>query len=985
MTAARAKAQKAAPAPTPAAPQTANPAQPMRLPRPIIESGPAVRLGGDPLPETTRTPLEASFGADLSPVRVHSDSQSAAAAQNMDARAFAYGSHIFVGPNASAHDVPLMAHETAHVLQQSARPAVRLSSTDNSPSYEVEANAASAAVMRGETFTVQQQTDGTRPQFNGGGGIIGRVMNAIASLVRNIPGYMLVSFIIGRDIVANRPVERNAVNLVGAIMGLVPGGNAMFENLQQSGALQRAFEWFSTEFARLNFTWDYIRGLFTRFTDSLGFSDIFNPGGVINRLREVFGEPVRRLREFAGNAVMKVLEFIFEGVMGAGGAQIIAILRRARSTFELIIRDPLRFIGNLIQALRGGFNAFKANIVTHLQAGLIGWLTGALGGAGITLPARFDARGILSLVLQILGLTYQNLRERLVRLIGEPRVRLLEGAFEFIRVIVTQGLAAAWQKIVEFAGNLTDMVIGGIRDFVVQTIVQQAIVRLISFFNPAGAIIQAILAIYNAVQWFIQRIQQIMQLVNAVVESIANIAAGNLSAAITYVEQSMARALPVIISFLAGLLGLNRIADQVKDVIRRIRAVINRALDRVFDFLATRIRSFAGRGGDQDPQLRLQRGLADGTAAVNRLGGSRIGIAVMRPVLAAIRIRHRLQVLEPVQRGNRWAVRGVANPEGEQPTNKEAEVVPAAGTAGAGGAGGSDLSISFNAGGETHRLYVMTTGGRPALMLNPPPPLDVPTYLSRIGTRIGALPPTDPLKANLTTLLNTANTIVGTTNPQLVAALGSQPRPAANPTRIQAQMQRLVDALRQLLDMASHGIHRGTQSDPIPFVWYKATPRYPNITLTIGGQAVSFSASRGGRIPVPPASRFARLDQTGGSVVIGLAAVNQPENMQSSAKKLHKLQPGGSEAARGTGELELFKGLLAHYGFNWNPYAPDHAHDLAFGGYDQVDNLWPLPSTANRAANASYYQRVVLWVGSNIEIKTVTELSQKYFIIKRIE
>jgi hypothetical protein len=186
------------------------------------------------------------------------------------------------------------------------------------------------------------------------------------------------------------------------------------------------------------------------------------------------------------------------------------------------------------------------------------------------------------------------------------------------------------------------------------------------------------------VQWFIQRIQQIMALVNAVVDSIANIAAGNLGAAMNYVEQTMARALPVIISFLAALLGLNRIADHVRRVIQRIQGVVNRALDRVFDFLAQRIRSFAGRGGDQDPQQRLQRGLTDGVAAVNRLSGSRVGVAVMRPVLSAIRLRHRLQVLEPVQQGNRWAVRAVANPEGVQPTNKatEAGAVPGGGPSG---------------------------------------------------------------------------------------------------------------------------------------------------------------------------------------------------------------------------------------------------------------------------------------------------------------
>lgn len=55
---------------------------------------------------------------------------------------------------------------------------------------------------------------------------------------------------------------------------------------------------------------------------------------------------------------------------------------------------------------------------------------------------------------------------------------------------------------------------------------------------------------------------------------------------------------------------------------------------------------------------------------MNRLSGSRIGIAVIRPVLAVIRLRHNMQQLEPVARDGRWAVRGVVNPTMEEMTQK---------------------------------------------------------------------------------------------------------------------------------------------------------------------------------------------------------------------------------------------------------------------------------------------------------------------------
>src|SRR5262249_49353006 len=158
----------------------------------------------------------------------------------------------------------------------------------------------------------------------------------------------------------------------------------------------------------------------------------------------------------------KVLEFVFEGALalaGGAGQRVLALFRRVQAVFTLIVNDPVRFLGNLVNAVKGGFQRFAANILTHLQTAIFNWLTGALGGA-IGLPAQWNLAGIVDVILQILGLTYDRLRGRLVRLIGEPAVRAVETAFEFLKALVTGGLKAAWQKLLEFASGLVDTVIG---------------------------------------------------------------------------------------------------------------------------------------------------------------------------------------------------------------------------------------------------------------------------------------------------------------------------------------------------------------------------------------------------------------------------------------------------------------------------------------------------------------------------------------------
>lgn len=80
---------------------------------------------GAALPRAPRALLEQRFGADLAAVRVHTDDDAAAAAEAEGALAFAAGADVFFARGAFAPDMPsglaLLAHEVAHVLQQTGR------------------------------------------------------------------------------------------------------------------------------------------------------------------------------------------------------------------------------------------------------------------------------------------------------------------------------------------------------------------------------------------------------------------------------------------------------------------------------------------------------------------------------------------------------------------------------------------------------------------------------------------------------------------------------------------------------------------------------------------------------------------------------------------------------------------------------------------------------------------------------------------------
>jgi hypothetical protein len=120
---------------------------------------------GQPLPGTVRARMESAFGANFAAVRLHSDSKAAALSDQLNARAFAVGQHVAFGPGefrpgTIAGDA-LIAHELAHVVQQSGSPAWPLVGKSWEGESAIEADAdrsATAAVaslwMRGQEASI---------------------------------------------------------------------------------------------------------------------------------------------------------------------------------------------------------------------------------------------------------------------------------------------------------------------------------------------------------------------------------------------------------------------------------------------------------------------------------------------------------------------------------------------------------------------------------------------------------------------------------------------------------------------------------------------------------------------------------------------------------------------------------------------------------------------------------------------------------------
>lgn len=488
------------------------------------------------------------------------------------------------------------------------------------------------------------------------------ILLPLAKLAEKTPGYDLLKAVLGKDPVTGEKVTPTPEVLIGGFMKLI-GQEEVWQNAQKANAIDRLWAWFQGAVKGLMSFVSQIPDLIISTLESLEIGDLFPPTKAFVKVATAFGGFLMSFITWAGQTVWTLLEIIFD-VVSPGALEYI---KKTGAALQSILKNPIPFVGNLVKAAKLGINNFKDNFVEHLKAGLIDWLLGAL--PGIYIPKAFSLIEIAKFVFSVLGLTWANIRQKLVKAIGETAVKVLETTFDIVVTLVTEGPAAAWDKIKEQLANLKDMVIGGIIDMIVDAVVKKAIPKLIAMFIPGAGFISAILSIYDTVMVFVNKLAQIAAVVKSFVDSIVAIANGQIGAAAARVEKALAGVLSLAINFLAGFAGLGKVADKVMEIVNKIRAPIDKALDWLINWIVTAAKKLgkmiAQAGVPKDPAERLRLGVDAAIGAAKRLG-NKITKPLLGPIFAGIKLRYGLSQLDAFERGGNWWVRAAASPPVER-------------------------------------------------------------------------------------------------------------------------------------------------------------------------------------------------------------------------------------------------------------------------------------------------------------------------------
>ena len=479
----------------------------------------------------------------------------------------------------------------------------------------------------------------------------------------SIPGFNLLTVIVGVNPFTGAEVQRTAENLIRGFITLMPGGEATYDQLAQTGVIADAAARIEEAISALGITPELVVGTFRGIWDTFSLDDLLDPISAFVRVLDLFGEPLLRLIQFVGVVIEVVVTLVLR-LMNFPSELLASVISNTKSAITDIQRDPVGFLLNMMEALKAGFLGFFENIGKYLLDGLVAWLFRGLGQLGITLPTDYSLGSILDLIFQVLGLSIEHLWEKLAENehIGPERVAMirdaidtLTGVWTFVQDVQREGLSAVWSLIQDQLGAIWQTLLETAMEWVMTQLITSGMIKLLSFLDPTFimSVVNGCIALFNAVQAAIEYARDMLEILNLYVGTLAQVAAGNIAPGAEMIEAGLAAAVPMAIGFLAYLLGIDDVPKRIADIVLGIREAIDRAIDWLIEqalrlgAAALNALGLGDGGGGGTPEERKQVALRGGPRRHDaRHPAQRARRAAGRPEVApraaALRARGRL-------------------------------------------------------------------------------------------------------------------------------------------------------------------------------------------------------------------------------------------------------------------------------------------------------------------------------------------------------
>src|SRR5439155_25194049 len=142
--------------------------------------------------------------------------------------------------------------------------------------------------------------------------------------------------------------------------------------------------------------------------------------------------------------------------------------------------------------------------------------------------------------------------------------------------------------------------------------------------------------------FLIEGASQILAMVEALMNSVYNIATGAISGAANWIEQALARTIPLVISFLARLIGLGGISQKIKEIIQKVQGAVDKAIDKVIGKIVGFIKKLFGADKGKEESPELQAGLKDLDAITAKSEKEAMTKEELSTAVAGVKTKHKV-------------------------------------------------------------------------------------------------------------------------------------------------------------------------------------------------------------------------------------------------------------------------------------------------------------------------------------------------------
>lgn len=444
------------------------------------------------LPKQIQYQYEDAYGQDFSNVQLKKNSSEAS---NLGVKAFTQGNHIHLAPGQFKPEEKsgqkLLGHEISHVIQQKkGNVATEFQyggyGINNDPQKEKEADLHGELASKGKNIGIQQSDsektqNSSQPIQAFGFGSLGKAIKK---------GFNKVSSVVSKGAGA---VSKGISKVAGTVSkGVSKGANWLEKSLSKGISTGIGFLGKTLGLGgisnKIKTIIEKIRNPINKaILKAFGYGKLAGKKGIsaLLKLGDKGISMVEKILDFGQRVGSKGLSLIRKigGKIGQGAKKGIGIVggllgkakqgvinmvtpviipitkfvQKASSAIKDILMNPIGFMKNLLKALKNGFGQFTKNILKHLTSGLINWLMSNLANLGIKLPNVFNIKGILTIVKQIIKMTWKAIAKKILALLGPVVMKYGPEAAAVVHGIVKVGPKVIMQVFKRMTGVFTEV------------------------------------------------------------------------------------------------------------------------------------------------------------------------------------------------------------------------------------------------------------------------------------------------------------------------------------------------------------------------------------------------------------------------------------------------------------------------------------------------------------------------------------------------